>query len=144
MCPAGADGRSGVAHPKPRLPLLSDVVDTFLPVGNFSFLSLSPLPLCLCPLPSVRLLPLSLPSFSSSLSCPRGTGTHGRRSSGGVTPELDDEPPCMEEIDYSADSGSDQEGRCSELDRQIREWASHPDEGEEEEEGPGRGRGAGP
>nr|KAF6399098.1 ATP/GTP binding protein like 1 [Molossus molossus] len=67
-----------------------------------------------------------------------------RRSSGGVTPELDDEPPCMEEIDYSTDGGSDQEERCSELDRQIREWASHPDEGEEEEEGPGQGRGAGP
>ncbi|KAM5291498.1 cytosolic carboxypeptidase 4 [Glossophaga mutica] len=62
----------------------------------------------------------------------------GRSSS--VTAELDDEPPCMEEIDYSADSSSDQEGRASELDRQIREWASHQDEAEEEEEGPGQGR----
>lgn len=111
-----------------------------------TFLSSSSLhfPFVCVPLPSVCLLPFSLPSFFSFLSCPRGTGTHGRRSSGGVTPEPDDEPPCMEEIDYSTDSSSDQEGRCSELDRQIREWASHPDEGEEEEEGPGQGRGAGP
>lgn len=46
----------------------------------------------------------------------------------------------MEEIDYGTDSSSDQEGCTSELDRQIREWASHEDEGEEEEEDPGEGR----
>ncbi|XP_045681075.1 cytosolic carboxypeptidase 4 isoform X2 [Phyllostomus hastatus] len=60
--------------------------------------------------------------------------------SGSITSELDDEPPCAEEIDYGPDSSSDQEGSASELDRQIREWASHEDEGEEEEEGPGQGR----
>lgn len=46
----------------------------------------------------------------------------------------------MEEIDYGADSSSDREGGASELERQIREWASHEDEGEEEEGGPGQGR----
>ncbi|XP_045757650.2 cytosolic carboxypeptidase 4 [Mirounga angustirostris] len=62
----------------------------------------------------------------------------GRSSS--VTSELDDEPPCMEEIDYSTDSSSDPEGSFSELDRQIQECAFHKDEGGEEEEGPGQGR----
>ncbi|XP_054569264.1 cytosolic carboxypeptidase 4 [Eptesicus fuscus] len=68
---------------------------------------------------------------------------------GGGTAELDDEPPCLEEIDYGPDSSSDREGSCSELDRQIREWASLQDqdegwkeeeEEEEEEEGTGLGR----
>ncbi|XP_036909564.1 cytosolic carboxypeptidase 4-like [Sturnira hondurensis] len=63
-----------------------------------------------------------------------------RCRSSSITSELDDEPPCMEEIDYGTDSSSDQEGSVSELDRQIREWASHEDKGEEEEEGPGHGR----
>ncbi|XP_057576702.1 cytosolic carboxypeptidase 4 [Hippopotamus amphibius kiboko] len=57
-----------------------------------------------------------------------------------VASELDDEPPCLEEIDYGADSSSDQEGSFSELDRQIQECAFHRDEGEEEEERPGQGR----
>lgn len=41
----------------------------------------------------------------------------------------------MEEVDYDTDGSSDQEGSCSELDRQIQEWAFHEDEGQEEEEG---------
>ncbi|XP_045416410.1 cytosolic carboxypeptidase 4 [Lemur catta] len=61
-------------------------------------------------------------------------------SSSSSTSEPDDEPPCMEEIEYSAESSSDQEGSLSELDRQIQECASNKDEGEEEEEGPGQGR----
>ncbi|XP_059952108.1 cytosolic carboxypeptidase 4 [Mesoplodon densirostris] len=61
-------------------------------------------------------------------------------SSSSITSELDDEPPCLEEIDYGTDSSSDQEGSFSELDRQIQECAFHKDEGEEEEEGPGQGR----
>ncbi|XP_032956241.1 cytosolic carboxypeptidase 4 isoform X3 [Rhinolophus ferrumequinum] len=65
-------------------------------------------------------------------------------SSSGVPSELDDEPPCMEEIEYSPDSSSDQEGSFSELDRQIQEWAFHKDEGQEDEEGPGQGRKATP
>ncbi|XP_067552206.1 cytosolic carboxypeptidase 4 isoform X2 [Pseudorca crassidens] len=61
-------------------------------------------------------------------------------SNSSITSELDDEPPCLEEIDYGTDSSSDQEGSFSELDRQIQECAFHRDEGEEEEEGPGQGR----
>nr|XP_031296391.1 cytosolic carboxypeptidase 4 isoform X2 [Camelus dromedarius] len=64
--------------------------------------------------------------------------------SSSVTSDLDDEPPCLEEIDYGTDSSSDQEGGFSELDRQIQECAFHKDEGEEEEEGPGQGRKASP
>ncbi|XP_017707406.1 PREDICTED: cytosolic carboxypeptidase 4-like [Rhinopithecus bieti] len=59
-------------------------------------------------------------------------------SSGSAPSELEDEPACMEEIDYSTDSSSDQEGSLSELDRRIQECASNKDEGEEEEETPGR------
>lgn len=44
----------------------------------------------------------------------------------------------MEEIDYSTDSSSDQEGSLSELDRRIQECASNKDEGEEDEETPGQ------
>ncbi|XP_077630379.1 cytosolic carboxypeptidase 4, partial [Crocuta crocuta] len=61
-------------------------------------------------------------------------------SSSSITSELDDEPPCMEEIDYTTDNSSDQEGSFSELDRQIQECAFNKDEGGEEEEGPGQGR----
>ncbi|XP_068954645.1 cytosolic carboxypeptidase 4 [Petaurus breviceps papuanus] len=48
-----------------------------------------------------------------------------RRSSSGSSTdvELDDEPPCMEEIDYSTDCSSDQETDIHELDRQIQEMA---------------------
>ncbi|PNJ19729.1 AGBL1 isoform 1, partial [Pongo abelii] len=60
-------------------------------------------------------------------------------SSGSVPSELEDEPACMEEIDYSTDSSSDQEGSLSELDRRIQECAFKKDEGEEEEEAPGQG-----
>lgn len=59
-------------------------------------------------------------------------------SSGSAPSELEDEPACMEEIDYSTDSSSDQEGSLSELDRRIQECASNKDEGEEEEETPGQ------
>ncbi|KAM9090630.1 cytosolic carboxypeptidase 4 [Megaptera novaeangliae] len=61
-------------------------------------------------------------------------------SNSSVASELDDEPPCLEEIDYGTDSSSDQEGSVSKLDREIQECAFHKDEGEEEEEGPGQGR----
>ncbi|XP_032705824.1 cytosolic carboxypeptidase 4-like [Lontra canadensis] len=63
-----------------------------------------------------------------------------RSSSSSVTSEPDDEPPCMEEIDYSTDGSSDLEGSFSELDRQIQECAFNTDEEGEEEEGPGQGR----
>nr|XP_015089856.2 cytosolic carboxypeptidase 4-like [Vicugna pacos] len=72
---------------------------------------------------------------------------HLQRSSSqssSITSDLDDEPPCLEEIDYGTDSSLDQEGGFSELDRQIQECAFHKDEGEEEEEGPGQGRKASP
>lgn len=46
----------------------------------------------------------------------------------------------MEEIDYTTDNSSDQEGSFSELDQQIQECAFNKDEGGEEEEGPGQGR----
>ncbi|XP_070123063.1 cytosolic carboxypeptidase 4 isoform X3 [Equus caballus] len=65
-------------------------------------------------------------------------------SSSSITSELDDEPACLEEIDYSTDSSSDQEGSFSELDRQIQECAFNKEEGDEEEEGPGQGRKASP
>ncbi|KAM9710994.1 cytosolic carboxypeptidase 4 [Dama dama] len=61
-------------------------------------------------------------------------------SNSSIASELDDEPPCLEEIDYGTDINSDQEGSFSELDRQIQECAFHKDEGEEEEEGTGQGR----
>ncbi|XP_038169353.1 cytosolic carboxypeptidase 4 [Arvicola amphibius] len=51
--------------------------------------------------------------------------------------EVDDEPSCLEEIDYSADSSSDPEHSYAELDRQIQECAFNKDEEEEKEEGTG-------
>ncbi|KAM5176482.1 cytosolic carboxypeptidase 4 isoform 1-T1 [Callospermophilus lateralis] len=56
-----------------------------------------------------------------------------RNSSSSSTSELDDEPACMEEIDYSPDSSMGHEGSFAELDRQIQECAFNTDEGEEEE-----------
>nr|XP_058146560.1 cytosolic carboxypeptidase 4 [Dasypus novemcinctus] len=44
-------------------------------------------------------------------------------SSSKVATDLEDEPACMEEIDYNADSSSDLEGGCFELDQQIQEYA---------------------
>ncbi|KAG5197979.1 hypothetical protein MJG53_012603 [Ovis ammon polii x Ovis aries] len=64
----------------------------------------------------------------------------GGSSNSSTASELDDEPPCLEEIEYGTDSSSDQEGSFSELDQQIQECAFHKDEGEEEEEGTGQGR----
>ncbi|XP_010830477.1 PREDICTED: cytosolic carboxypeptidase 4 isoform X1 [Bison bison bison] len=63
-------------------------------------------------------------------------------SNSSIASELDDEPPCLEEIEYGTgtDSSLDQEGSFSELDRQIQECAFHKDEGDEEEEGTGKGR----
>ena len=114
----------------------------FLSLGNFfSYLPLLSLHL----LVSTSLLPLfppfSFPPSLSFLSSPCFLGTRGRCSSNSsIASELDDEPPCLEEIDYGTDSSSDQEGSISELDREIQECAFHKDEGEEEEEGPGQGR----
>lgn len=48
--------------------------------------------------------------------------------------ETDDEPPCVEEIDYNTDSCSDGEGDFSELDQEIQECLSW-EEGEAEDEG---------
>lgn len=56
------------------------------------------------------------------------------------TSEVNDEPPCMEEIDYCADSSSDSEQNFTELDQQIQECAFNKDEEEEKEEGTGRRR----
>ncbi|XP_062945401.1 cytosolic carboxypeptidase 4 isoform X2 [Cynocephalus volans] len=69
---------------------------------------------------------------------------HLRRCSSTTTPttELDDEPPCMEEIDYNTDSSSGHRWSFSELDRQIQECALSEDEGAEEEKGPGQERNA--
>nr|XP_020819087.1 cytosolic carboxypeptidase 4 [Phascolarctos cinereus] len=47
--------------------------------------------------------------------------------------ELDDEPPCMEEIDYSTDCSSDEETDIHELDQQIQEMALVEAVGDEEE-----------
>ncbi|XP_076980252.1 cytosolic carboxypeptidase 4 isoform X2 [Tamandua tetradactyla] len=59
-------------------------------------------------------------------------------SSSNSTPtELEDEPPCMEEIDYNTESGPDPDEGCFELDQQIQECAFNKDNGEEEEENPG-------
>ncbi|XP_037688917.1 cytosolic carboxypeptidase 4 [Choloepus didactylus] len=55
-------------------------------------------------------------------------------SNSSITTELEDEPPCMEEIDYNTDSSSDPEGGCFELDQQIQEYAFNMDNGKEEEE----------
>ena len=61
-------------------------------------------------------------------------------SNSSIASELDDEPPCLEEIEYGIDSSSDKEGSFSELDQQIQECAFHKDEGDEEEEGTAKGR----
>ncbi|XP_075620987.1 cytosolic carboxypeptidase 4 [Balearica regulorum gibbericeps] len=55
-----------------------------------------------------------------------------QRSCSNSNLETDDEPPCVEEIDYNTDSCSDGEGDFSELDQEIQEclWA----EGETEDE----------
>ncbi|XP_060223364.1 cytosolic carboxypeptidase 4 isoform X2 [Meriones unguiculatus] len=55
-------------------------------------------------------------------------------SSSSRSSEVDDEPSCMEEIDYSADSSSDPEHNLAELDRQIQECAFNKDEEEGTEE----------
>ncbi|KAI4535562.1 hypothetical protein MG293_014788 [Ovis ammon polii] len=73
------------------------------------------------------------------LRCVVGSSKEGSSNSSTAS-ELDDEPPCLEEIEYGTDSSSDQEGSFSELDQQIQECAFHKDEGEEEEEGTGQGR----
>ncbi|XP_013368108.1 PREDICTED: cytosolic carboxypeptidase 4 isoform X2 [Chinchilla lanigera] len=58
---------------------------------------------------------------------------HLQRCSRNNNTELDDEPACMEEVDYNSDGSSDQEGSIAELDRQIQECTFNQDEGEEEE-----------
>ncbi|XP_074090237.1 cytosolic carboxypeptidase 4 isoform X2 [Macrotis lagotis] len=52
-----------------------------------------------------------------------GHQLHRSSSGGSIDMELDDEPPCMEEIDYSTDYSSDQETDIYELDQQIQEIA---------------------
>ncbi|XP_023565944.1 cytosolic carboxypeptidase 4 isoform X2 [Octodon degus] len=56
-----------------------------------------------------------------------------RRWSRSSVSELDDEPACLEEIDYTSDVSSDQDGSIPELDRQIQECVSNQDEAEEED-----------
>ncbi|XP_044837186.1 cytosolic carboxypeptidase 4 isoform X2 [Mauremys mutica] len=62
-----------------------------------------------------------------------------QRSSSTNSLEIDDEPPCGEDVDYNTDSCSDQEGDFSELDEEIREISLRA-EGEVEEEGAGEGQ----
>ena len=114
----------------------------FFSLGNFSFrLPLLPLHLHFYSPSPLFFSPFSFPPFLSVLSSPCFLGTRGRGSSNSSTAsELDDEPPCLEEIEYGTDSSSEQEGSFSELDQQIQECAFHKDEGEEEEEGTGQGR----
>ncbi|KAM8996956.1 cytosolic carboxypeptidase 4 [Ara ararauna] len=47
-----------------------------------------------------------------------------QRSCSNSSQEIDDEPPCVEEIDYNTDSCSDGEEDFSELDREIQEYVS--------------------
>ncbi|XP_061227306.1 cytosolic carboxypeptidase 4 isoform X2 [Neopsephotus bourkii] len=47
-----------------------------------------------------------------------------QRSCSNSSQEIDDEPPCAEEIDYNADSCSDGEEDFSELDQEIQEYLS--------------------
>nr|XP_009679874.1 PREDICTED: cytosolic carboxypeptidase 4 [Struthio camelus australis] len=49
------------------------------------------------------------------------TDLRAHRSSSNSSLETDDEPPCVEEIDYNTDSCSDGEGDFSELDKEIQE-----------------------
>ncbi|KAM6409380.1 cytosolic carboxypeptidase 4 [Rhynochetos jubatus] len=56
-----------------------------------------------------------------------------QRSCSNSSLETDDEPPCVEEIDYNTDSCSDGEGDFSELDQEIQECLSWT-EGETEDE----------
>ncbi|CAM5145622.1 unnamed protein product [Eretmochelys imbricata] len=62
-----------------------------------------------------------------------------QRSSSINNLEIDDEPPCGEDVDYNTDSCSDQEGDFSELDEEIREISLRA-EGEVEEEGASEGQ----
>ncbi|XP_025929006.1 cytosolic carboxypeptidase 4 [Apteryx rowi] len=62
------------------------------------------------------------------------TDLRAHRSSSNSSLETDDEPPCVEEIDYNTDSCSDGEGDFSELDKEIQECLSQV-EGETEDEG---------
>ncbi|KAL1774391.1 cytosolic carboxypeptidase 4, partial [Sigmodon hispidus] len=64
----------------------------------------------------------------------RCSGISGSNSSSSSrSSEVDDEPFCMEEIDYSADSSADPEQDLTELDRQIQECAFDKDEEEDTE-----------
>ncbi|XP_021120451.1 cytosolic carboxypeptidase 4 isoform X1 [Heterocephalus glaber] len=58
---------------------------------------------------------------------------HLQRCSRTNVSDLDDEPACMEEVDYTSDGSSDQDESILELDRQIQACAFNQDEGEEEE-----------
>ncbi|XP_030434866.1 cytosolic carboxypeptidase 4 [Gopherus evgoodei] len=62
-----------------------------------------------------------------------------QRSSSTTSLEIDDEPPCGEDVDYNTDSCSDQEGDFSELDKEIREISLRA-EGEVEDEGASEGQ----
>ncbi|KAL6038300.1 hypothetical protein STEG23_030303 [Scotinomys teguina] len=64
-------------------------------------------------------------------------GSSSSSSSNNRSSEVDDEPSCMEEINYSTDSSLDPEHIFTELDRRIQECAFHQDEDEEKEEGTG-------
>ncbi|XP_007944307.2 cytosolic carboxypeptidase 4 [Orycteropus afer afer] len=54
-------------------------------------------------------------------------------SSNSIATEPDDEPPCLEEIDYNTDSSLQQEGILFELDRQIQECGFNKEEEDNEE-----------
>lgn len=108
----------------------------------------------LFPPPSILYHPvsisLSLYSFPSSalsffsllgeINYRCSSSSSSNSSNNSRTSEVNDEPPCMEEIDYCADSSSDSEQNFTELDQQIQECAFNKDEEEEKEEGTGRRR----
>ncbi|KAM9062174.1 cytosolic carboxypeptidase 4-like [Sarcophilus harrisii] len=62
-----------------------------------------------------------------------GHQLHRSSSGSSIDVELDDEPPCMEEIDYSTDCSSDQETDVYELDQQIQEMTLAEARGDGEE-----------
>ncbi|XP_069909561.1 cytosolic carboxypeptidase 4 [Oryctolagus cuniculus] len=57
-----------------------------------------------------------------------------RCSTGSSTAELEDEPPCAEEVEYSVGSGADPDASFAELDRQIQACAFDADEGAQAEQ----------
>lgn len=89
------------------------------------------LPLVNCslppPHPPVPFPPVPVHPSREPVRCSGSSGSSG-------SAELDDEPPCAEEVEYSTDSGSDLDASFPELDRQIQDCALIAEEGEQGEE----------